>query len=111
MIPKVVQGASTSLNRGDPAPRGWVVETIIEGRMAWLVEPVPLQPYTFTPELEKAHVFENHGHARDCKSSVWCWHDRWGQHPHLAVVWITDEYRAEMATKVATPLALEGASA
>ncbi len=44
-----------------PMPQGWVVEAIIEGRMAWLIKPEPLKSYTFTHDLAQAHVFEREG--------------------------------------------------
>lgn len=81
-----------------PAPSGWVVETIIEGRMAWMVKPVPLESYAFTFDLSQAHIFEHHSDARGCAASVWCWHDRNGANISLEVVWLNDEYRAEFAT-------------
>lgn len=80
-----------------PMPQGWVVEAIIEGRMAWLIKPEPLKSYTFTHDLAQAHVFEREGEARDCRAAVWCWHDRHGQHPTLTVIWFSDIYRAKVA--------------
>jgi len=82
-----------------PTPAGWAVETIIDGRMAWMINPVPLQPYTFTFKLALAHLFERHSLAYDCRCSVWCWHDRHGQHPPLNVVWVDDQYRARIAAE------------
>lgn len=84
-------------SNGGPPLRGWVVETIINGEMAWMIEPMPGTPYTFTFEFEKAHLFERDGLARDCMSAVWCWHDRHQQHPPLSVQLVTDDYRAMIA--------------
>lgn len=86
------------LSKGGPALAGYVVETIIEGELAWLIEPVPLERYTFTFELEKAHVFPRYEHARDSRASVWCSLDRHGMHPHLEVYMFNDDYRAKIAS-------------
>lgn len=99
-----VSDASQTPTTAGPAPEGWVVETIIEGRMAWMVKPVPLTSYTFTHELAKAHIFERYGEARDSRAAVWCWHDRHGMHPSLEVIWLTDEYRAQIAADAATQI-------
>lgn len=92
-----VADASRAPCTAGPAPEGWVVETIIEGRAAWMIKPEPLTNYTFTHELEKAHVFEREGEARDSRAAVWCWHDRHGQHPSIEVIYLTDGYRAQIA--------------
>ena len=85
-----------------PMPWGWAVEAIIDGRMAWMIKPEPLQSYTFTHDLARAHLFERHGEAYDCRCSVWCWHDRHGQRPPLNVVWVDDQYRARIAADMTT---------
>lgn len=93
----IIPDGSNQPSTAGTAPSGWAVETIIEGRLAWMIEPEPLQPYTFTFDLAQAHIFEREGQARDCRSSVWCWHDRHGMHPHLDVIWLDDKYRARIA--------------
>lgn len=82
-----------------PAPVGYVVEAMIEGRMAWLTEPVPLQPYSFSFELEKAHVFERFGLARDAGAAVSCSiESKTGIWPSITIITFDDEYRAWIAT-------------
>ena len=100
MSTTIIPDGSNKPSTTGPAPRGWSVETIIDGRMAWMIRPVPLQPYTFTFDLALAHVFEREGEARDSRAAVWCWHDRHGQHPTLTVIYITDEYRARIAAEM-----------
>ena len=100
MTTTIPDGTNRPTTTAAPMPQGWVVETIIEGRMAWMVKPEPLKPYTFTHDLARAHVFEREGEARDSRASVWCWHDRHGQHPSLEVVWFSDTYRAKVAACV-----------
>ena len=98
MTPRmIIPDGTNRLSQAAPVKHGWVVETIIEGRMAWMIKPVPLTSHTFDYDLAKAHIFEREGYARDCKASVWCWHDRHGQHAHLEVVWCNDDYRAKVA--------------
>lgn len=94
---KVVSEGSFGISNAGPSPIGWVVEAIIEGRMAWLIEPIPLENYTFTFDLEKAHVFERYEEARDCKSSVWCSVNSRGISSSMDVILFTDEYRAAIA--------------
>lgn len=89
---------TNELSKGGPALVGWVVEASIEGQLAWLIEPIPLQRYTFTFDLEKAHVFGRYGEARDSRASVWCSFDRHGLYPHLEVCAFNDDYRAKIAS-------------
>ena len=88
---------STCPSNSTPVQGGWIVEAVIDGLIGWMIKPVPLTSYTFTFDLSQAHIFDREGLARDCMSSVWCWHDRHGQHPPLAVRWIDDNYRAHIA--------------
>jgi len=93
----IIHDSTTAPSPHGPRARGWVVETLIEGRLAWMIQPVPLEPYTFTFDATRAHIFEHHLEAKDCRASVWCWHDRWGQHPFLDVAWADDAYWAKVA--------------
>lgn len=99
----IIADASSLPAAAGPAPSGYLVETIIEGRLAWLVLPVPLQPWTFTFDLEKAHAFEQHHEAKTTRDSIWCGFDSRGYHPSLTVVQFTDEYRARIASEANPP--------
>lgn len=86
--------SSNQLSNEGPAAKGFIVETLIEGRFAWLVQPIPLTRYTFTFELAKAWVFERYGEARDHRSSAWCGMDSKGIRLNMRFIEISDEYRA-----------------
>jgi hypothetical protein len=87
------------ISRDGAAPRGFVVEGVIEGRLAWLIEPVPLENYTFTFELSRAHVFERQQQAVDAGSSVQCGYFD-GREGSIAICPLTDNYRANVAAGV-----------
>lgn len=81
-----------------PFPLTWVIEMIWEGQRSWLIEPIPLEFWTWTTRLNEAHGFELRHEAETIRSSIWCGFDSKRIYPVLTVRALTDDYRAEAAS-------------
>ncbi len=89
----MLSDGANRIGQATAAVTGWVIEVAIDGRIAWLVQPIPGERYTFAFELEQAHVFPAFGKARDHGSSVQCGYFD-GREGSVAIIPMTDEYRA-----------------
>lgn len=88
---------SRAVSTHGPAKSGYVVEAIIEGKLAWLILPDVLERYTFTFEFAMAQVFDTRQEAINYGSSVQCGYFG-GREGSIAIVLLCDEYRALVAS-------------
>lgn len=93
----IIEEGASRLVHNIPAINGWVIEAIIETKLAWLIEPRPHEYYTFTFDLEKAYVFDKEHVASTIKDCVHCGLETKGMIPNLELVYVNDKYRASVA--------------
>lgn len=93
---QVLPSGTTQLSLLDTGRAGWVVESSRGVVRCWLVQPVPLTPYTWTFDFARAYAFQDNLQARESAAAVECF--RWrSQLGPSSVHLLTDAYCAGAA--------------